>query len=140
MQNPHLTFINVNLFNWFLADSFPFVAFIYVAVNVVDGEMLTITKVSRLHMAPYLCVRIYLLYMCIFYLFHFVYFFVYIFTRNVHTRTHKFNYFMSRINFEWSISLFDLFVFFLFSSPISFFFIRVQPYEGGVEWCAPVNQ
>lgn len=28
------------------------------AVNVVDGEMLTITKVSRLHMAPYLCVSI----------------------------------------------------------------------------------
>lgn len=27
-------------------------------VNVVDGEMLTITKVSRLHMAPYLCVSI----------------------------------------------------------------------------------
>ncbi|XP_031623128.1 lachesin-like [Contarinia nasturtii] len=26
------------------------------SVNVVDGEMLTITKVSRLHMAPYLCV------------------------------------------------------------------------------------
>lgn len=26
------------------------------AVNVVDGEILHITKVSRLHMAPYLCV------------------------------------------------------------------------------------
>ena len=25
-------------------------------VNVVDGEVLTITKVSRLHMAAYLCV------------------------------------------------------------------------------------
>lgn len=30
--------------------------FHFFAVNVVDGEMLTITKVSRLHMAAYLCV------------------------------------------------------------------------------------
>lgn len=29
---------------------------LYFPVNVVDGEMLLITKVSRLHMAAYLCV------------------------------------------------------------------------------------
>lgn len=29
---------------------------IKITVNVVDGEVLHITKVSRLHMAPYLCV------------------------------------------------------------------------------------
>lgn len=28
----------------------------FTTVNVVDGEMLLITKVSRLHMAAYLCV------------------------------------------------------------------------------------
>lgn len=28
----------------------------YFTVNVVDGEILSITKVSRLHMAAYLCV------------------------------------------------------------------------------------
>lgn len=28
----------------------------YLSVNVVDGELLHITKVSRLHMAAYLCV------------------------------------------------------------------------------------
>lgn len=34
---------------------FPFVSTL-AAVNVVDGEILSITKVSRLHMAAYLCV------------------------------------------------------------------------------------
>lgn len=34
---------------------FPFVS-TFAAVNVVDGEILSITKVSRLHMAAYLCV------------------------------------------------------------------------------------
>lgn len=29
---------------------------LFIIVNVVDGEMLVITKVSRLHMAAYLCV------------------------------------------------------------------------------------
>lgn len=33
-----------------------FYEYFYFAVNVVDGEILSITKVSRLHMAAYLCV------------------------------------------------------------------------------------
>lgn len=55
---------------------------VYFAVNVVDGEMLTITKVSRLHMAPYLCVSI------VVFPFALLFF------------THKFNYLMSEINFK----------------------------------------
>jgi hypothetical protein len=36
--------------------TFSFSIFDSVTVNVVDGEILSITKVSRLHMAAYLCV------------------------------------------------------------------------------------
>lgn len=41
---------------FFLRKKIFFVFFLLISVNVVDGEMLQITKVSRLHMAAYLCV------------------------------------------------------------------------------------
>lgn len=46
-----------NLFSLFLCRLCSFVLFHWKSiVNVVDGEVLSITKVSRLHMAAYLCV------------------------------------------------------------------------------------
>lgn len=39
-----------------LSNNILLIYLISISVNVVDGEVLHITKVSRLHMAPYLCV------------------------------------------------------------------------------------
>jgi len=41
---------------FFLLSTIPNPQFLIPTVNVVDGELLHITKVSRLHMAAYLCV------------------------------------------------------------------------------------